>query len=47
MRYVALISGFITALVLSVWLHFSAPCGTFKYSPVKEIPARCLSEYTK
>jgi hypothetical protein len=24
------------------WVHISAPCDTFKYTPAKNVPARCF-----
>jgi hypothetical protein len=29
-------------VVVSAWAHFNAPCSTYKYSAVKDVPARCL-----
>jgi hypothetical protein len=32
----------VTALILSTWAHFYAPCSVYRYSAVKDVPARCL-----
>lgn len=32
---------------LGLWMHFSAPCGMYKFSKAKDVPARCLSTFNK
>lgn len=40
---VLLILFIIAAVVLSVWLHFFAPCEYVEWIPAKDVPSRCFS----
>lgn len=33
---------FLVAIVVSLWLHFSAPCEVYKYTNTADIPGRCV-----
>lgn len=34
-------------IALIAIINTKTPCGMYKFSPANEIPARCLSHYTK
>ncbi|MFD6636787.1 hypothetical protein ACFWDN_13330 [Micromonospora chalcea] len=43
------IAGLAILLVLlgGIWVAQKAPCGLWKYSKAAEVPARCVSHFTK
>jgi hypothetical protein len=34
-------------VVLAVVMHTKAPCSTYSYTPVKNVPARCLAHFER
>lgn len=37
----------VALLVLVAVLHTKAPCSTYQFTPVKNVPARCLAHFER
>lgn len=41
----ALAALLITAgVVFSIWMHYAGPCELYRYTPAKDVPARCFMQ---
>lgn len=39
--------GVLLLLAVALWSNLAAPCSMFRNLPTKDVPARCLGEYTR
>ncbi|HEV2125914.1 MAG TPA: hypothetical protein VGW38_24415 [Chloroflexota bacterium] len=44
---VAMVVAVLAFIVLMVWMNVAAPCETFRWATTRDLPARCLAEYSR